>query len=73
MPVKARQLVVGDARILHAASRNVTDERRTLVLAWHTRTTKEPPAYWTDEIPALIANRDPDAEYEMSRIPGTYL
>ena len=73
VPVKAGQLVLGDARILHAAGRNITDERRTLVLAWHTRTTEEPPAYWTDEIPALIANRDPDAEYEMSRIPGTYL
>ena len=73
VPVKAGQLVLGDARILHAAGHNITDERRTLVLAWHTRTTEEPPAYWTDEIPALIADRDPGTEYEMSRIPGKYL
>ena len=73
VPVMAGQLVLGDARILHAAGHNITDERRTLVLAWHTRTTEEPPAYWTDEIPALIADRDPGAEYEMSRIPGKYL
>ena len=35
--VKAGDLVLADARVLHSAYRNQTDERRTLVLAWHRR------------------------------------
>ena len=46
--------MLADARVLHSAYRNQTDERRTLVLAWHRRP-ETVPAYWTDEVPAIIA------------------
>ena len=70
--VKAGDLVLADARVLHSAYRNQTDERRTLVLAWHRRPDTVP-TYWTDEVPAIIAERDPEKEYPGSRIPGELL
>ena len=70
--VKAGSLVLADARVLHAAHRNLTDVRRTLILAWHSRP-QTVPADWTGEVPECIAQRDPAAEYEGSRIPGEYL
>lgn len=73
VPAKAGSLVLGDARLLHAAGKNYTDERRTLVLAWHRRPTDSIPEYWEREIPEIIANRDPEEKYEGSRIPGEYL
>ena len=73
VPVKAGSLVLGDARILHATGRNYTQERRTLVLAWHRRITDTTPDYWEGDVPEAIASRDPHAEYEGSRIPTEYL
>ena len=73
VPVKAGSLVLADARILHAARRNKTDQRRTLVLAWHSRPVNTIPDYWDGDVPDVIANRDPNAEYDASRIPGKYL
>ena len=71
--VKAGSLVLADARVLHAAYHNRTDQRRTLVLAWHRRP-QTVPAYWGNRaIPEAIAQRDAAAEYEGSRIPGKYL
>ena len=35
MPVKAGDLVVGDARLLHSANVNRTDERRTVLTLWY--------------------------------------
>ena len=71
--VKAGDLVLLDSRILHAAERNRSDQRRTLVLAWHSRPNDTVPDYWQGEIPAEIARRVPGADYEGSRIPGEYL
>jgi hypothetical protein len=31
------------------------------------------PAYWKGTVPEPIINRDPEGEYEGSRIPGKYL
>ena len=73
VPVKAGSLVLGDARVLHSADGNKTDDRRTLILAWHRRPTDTVPDYWDGEIPEVIANRPADGEYEGSRIPGAYL
>ena len=73
VPVRAGSLVLGDARVLHSAGRNYTDDRRTLVLAWHRRPIETVPAYWDGEIPEAIANRAPGAEFETSRIPREYL
>lgn len=70
--VSAGSLVLGDARVLHAARRNQTSQRRTLILAWHTRPNTVP-GYWKGVIPEVIANRDPDGQYPGSRIPCEYL
>ena len=70
--VKAGSLVMTDARLLHAARKNHTDKRRTLLLAWHHRPNTVP-NYWGYEIPEPIANRDQNAEYPQSNIPGKYL
>ena len=70
--VKAGSLVVADARLLHAAHKNHTDKRRTLILAWHSRPNTVPD-YWDREIPEPIANRDENGNYPGSRIPGDFL
>ena len=70
--VSAGSLVLTDARLLHAARKNYTDERRTLLLAWHHRPNTVP-AYWDYEIPEPVTNRDHNAEYPQSNIPGKYL
>ena len=69
---KAGSLVIADARLLHAAYKNQTDVRRTLILAWHSRPNTIPD-YWDREIPEPVANRDENANYPMSRIPGDFL
>ncbi len=69
---EAGSLVMADARLLHAAHDNLTDVRRTLILAWHNRPNTVPD-YWDREIPEPIANRDADGNYPMSRIPGDFL
>ena len=71
--VKAGDLALMDARILHAAGQNFTDQRRTLVLSWHRRPSGGPPAFWQGAIPQAIRDRDPQAGYEGSRIPGEFL
>ena len=71
--VKAGSLVLADARLLHSARRNQTDQRRTLILAWHRRATITAPDYWEGEIPEIVANREADAQYQGSRIPGEFL
>jgi hypothetical protein len=72
LPVKAGALVIAEGRVLHAARGNQGDQRRTLLLAWHSRPLTVPDS-WTGTVPEVILNRDPDAEYETSRVPGTYL
>ncbi len=69
---KAGSLVMADARLLHATHRNQTDERRTLILAWHSRPNTVPD-YWKAEIPEPIVNRDENGQFPGSRIPGKYL
>ncbi|MEM7028223.1 MAG: phytanoyl-CoA dioxygenase family protein [Chloroflexota bacterium] len=70
--VKAGSLVLADARVLHAAHKNLTDERRTLVLAWHKRPNTVPD-YWDGPIPKVIDKRDDNQTFEGSRIPLEYL
>ena len=72
VPVKAGSLVIAEGRVLHAARRNASDTRRTLLLCWHRRPPTVPD-YWTDEVPQVILQRDPRATYEATRVPGKYL
>jgi hypothetical protein len=72
LAVGAGDLVLADARLLHAAYKNQTDQPRDLLLLWHRRPTTVP-AYWTGPVPEAIAARDANVEYEKNRIPGKYL
>ena len=69
---KAGSLVLGDARVLHAARKNQTDQRRNLLLLWHSRP-KTVPDYWEGETPLLFVEGGPEITYPSSRIPGQYL
>jgi ectoine hydroxylase-related dioxygenase (phytanoyl-CoA dioxygenase family) len=71
--VSAGSLVLADARILHSARRNLTNQRRTLILAWHSRPTITVPAYWAGDIPEVILKRVANQDYPGSRIPGNFL
>ena len=69
---KAGDLVLGDARVLHAARKNQTDQRRNLLLLWHNRP-ETVPDYWEGKIPKLIQNRDSEVSYTGTRIPRNLL
>lgn len=72
VPVKAGSLVIGEGRVLHAARANRSDRRRTLLLAWYDRPATVPD-YWTGEVPEVIRQRDPEARFPATRVPGIYL
>ena len=72
--LKAGDLVIADARLMHGAWPNQTDQRRTLVLAWHgVFPFPKPPSWWADEIPDVVTEADPAAAYEATRTPGAFL
>ncbi len=74
LPVKAGDLVINDARVLHAAHPNTTDQRRTLLLQWHSVFPwPSVPSWWTDLVPDVIRRADEYGEYPKTRIPGQYL
>jgi len=74
LPVKAGDLVIADARVMHAARANTTDARRTLVLAWHdVFPFPNPPTWWTRPIPRVIREADLTATYESRRTPTAYI
>jgi hypothetical protein len=74
LPVKAGDLVINDARVLHSAWPNRSDRRRTLVLQWQSVFRfPNPPSWWQGEVPDEINNADPQASYPCNRTPGKYL
>lgn len=74
LPVHAGDLVLADARLLHAAWPNQTDQRRTLLLQWHSVFSfPNPPSWWTGDIPDVIRNADLSLTYEPTRNPGIHL
>lgn len=74
VPVKAGDLVINDARVLHAARANQTDQRRTLVLQWHSIFPwPQVPRWWDGPIPETVRTFDPDVAYAPTRIPGENL
>lgn len=73
IPVKAGQLMIGDARLLHGTHPNQSNERRTVLLAWYYRKSNEVPLNWDGPVPPEIAQRDPDFPMRWNRTPGEYL
>jgi len=74
VPLKAGDLIIADARLLHAAWPNKTAQRRTLVLAWHAVFSfPRPPSWWDGPIPDVVRNADPNATYEATRTPSSHL
>ena len=77
VPLNAGDLIIADARILHAAWPKQTAERRTLLLAWHdVFDFPNPPSWWDGEIPEVVRNANPSSEYERAhefRTPMQYL
>ena len=74
VPLTSGDLIIADARLLHAAWPNKTDQRRTLVLAWHdVFSFPQPPSWWTGDVPAAIRNFDPSFTCESTRTPSDYL
>ncbi|MDA0335910.1 MAG: phytanoyl-CoA dioxygenase family protein [bacterium] len=70
VPMRAGDLVIGDARLMHSAWPNQTDQRRTLILAWHdVFQFPLPPSWWTGDIPEAVSKADPGATYKPSRTP----
>jgi len=74
-------LVIADARILHAARHNSTEETRDLLLLWHSRPGGQnnrgaqwhAPEWYEGQLPPQLANRPNDFEAEGTRIPGQML
>lgn len=74
VPMKAGDLIIADARLMHGAWPNQTDQRRTLLLAWHDLFPfPKPPSWWTGEIPDVIQNADLSVQHERSRTPSRYI
>ena len=74
VPLRAGDLVIGDARLMHGAWPNQTDQRRTLILAWHdVFQFPQPPSWWTDEVPQVVRAAEPGTSYEPNRRPGHHL
>lgn len=74
LPVQAGDLVLNDARLLHAAHANTTTQRRTLLLQWHSLFQfPQPPSWWQGTIPPAIRDYDPSVSYPATRIPGQHL
>lgn len=73
VPVRAGQLVIGDARLLHGTHANASAQRRTVLLGWYYRRSNAVPAGWEGDVPAEILEREPDFPFRWNREPGAYL
>lgn len=73
VPVKAGQLMIGDARLLHGTHPNTTAERRTVLLGWYYRASNAVPDCWDGVVPPEVKGRDSDSVFQRNRVPGKYL
>ncbi len=74
VPLAAGDLIIADARLMHAAWPNQTDQRRTLVLAWHrVFAFPQPPSWWQGEIPDAVAKCPDDIKVVPTRKPSAYI
>jgi hypothetical protein len=71
--VEPGQLVIADARLLHATHPNESTERRTVLLCWYFRRGESAPDRWRGQVPNEIRLRDPDTPVHFDREPGEYL
>ena len=60
-----------DGRLLHSAWPNTTDQRRTLILSWHSVFAPKPPSWWPhpERLPAALQDlwADEGASYQGTR------
>lgn len=71
VPVCAGDLVILDARLLHSARANCTNQRRTLVLSWYNCFHfPKPPSWWKGHVPPEIANAYFTEGYRNTRVPN---
>ena len=73
VPVKAGQLVIADARLLHSTHPNRTDQRRTLLLGWYYRKRNDVPDDWRGEVPEAIRTRPAKLPFQWNRVPSDFL
>ncbi len=73
VPVKAGQLVVADARLLHSTHGNSSNARRTLLLGWYYRKRNDAPDDWRGAVPDAIRRRPTDLPFRWNRVPGEWL
>jgi ectoine hydroxylase-related dioxygenase (phytanoyl-CoA dioxygenase family) len=76
LPMQAGDLVVCDARTLHAAHANKSGKRRTMLLAWHdVFPFPSPPSWWSGSIPDVVRKARPLVQSERfkQRRPSAYL
>lgn len=73
VPVRVGQLVIADARLLHATHSNASTQRRTLLLGWYYRKANTPPLGWQAAVPQEIVDRPADFPNQWIREPGRYL
>lgn len=73
VPVIAGQLVIADARLLHATHANASRERRTLLLGWYYRKSNAVPEHWEDSVPPEILERPEHLPFKWNRVPGEFL
>ena len=84
VPVKAGDLLVGDARLLHAAHANQTNERRTLITLWYqpdleslpdrmqaqmAAKTQKMPEEWPDSAKTMLAPLLASERYHGNAVP----
>ena len=73
VPARPGQLFIGDARLLHGTHRNMSNQRRTLLLGWYYRGSYDVPSDWKAEVPRQILERPGDLPLRWNREPGAYL
>lgn len=73
VPIKAGDLLIADARMLHGTHPNLSSDRRTVLLGWFYRRSTDIPSTWTEEVPEEILERDPELPFVFNRQPGDYL
>ena len=74
VPLKAGDLIIADARLMHGAWPNQTDQRRTLVLAWHrVFDFPAPPSWWREPVPDAVKNCPPYLEVAHTRTPSAFI